>query len=464
MATNKRGKRPVPSSQGNRRLVGSSAPARTRTTAATPGQATGARNVSRQASGEPVSVPRRRGEERQWLNPQWLGPPPRARFSTGWALLPLRAFLGITFVFAGLQKLANPAFFDASNPASIQAQLAGAALRSPIHSLISPLTHVAVPLGILIAFGEVAVGFGTLLGLWTRVAAVGGLVLSFMLFLTVSYHSSPYYTGSDIVFVFAWMPLVIAGAGGVLSADAILENRVRDQLGAEQTAIVPIPFSAARRACGVYDHGSCGARNGEPCAPAPCPWLLQRANEAREMGRSEVDRRTVVVKGAATAALSAAALVGGGLVAGLGRLAGGSTTTKTPTLWGTGGATPATSSTTAGGPTTTSTAPTAPRPPGTKIGPAHDVPVGGAAAFQAPSSGDPALVVQPHAGTYLAFDAVCPHAGCTVEYDTTGKLFVCPCHGSEFNGITGAVEVGPAQSGLTRLTIAEGGDGQLYVV
>jgi len=182
------------------------------------------------------------------------------------------------------------------------------------------------------------------------------------------------------------------------------------------------------------------------------------------MGRSEVDRRTVVVKGVATAALSAAALVGGGLVAGIGRLAGGSTTTKTPTLGGTGGATPATSSTTAGGPTTTSTAPTAPRPPGTKIGPAHDVPVGGAAAFQAPSSGDPALVVQPHAGTYLAFDAVCPHAGCTVGYDTTSKLFVCPCHGSEFNGITGAVEVGPAQSGLTRLTIAEGGDGQLYVV
>ena len=463
MAAKNRGKRPAPPSQGNRRLVGSSAPARARTTDAAPSQAAGTRTVSHQASREPVPVPRRRGGKRQWLNPQWLGPPPRARFSTGWALLPLRAILGVTFVFAGLQKLANPAFFDASNPASIQAQLAGAALRSPIHSLISPLTHVAVPLGILIAFGEVAIGLGTLLGLWARVAAVGGLVLSFMLFLTVSYHSSPYYTGSDIVFVFAWMPLVIAGAGGVLSADAILENRVRDQLGAEQTAIVPIPFSAARRACGFYDHGSCGARNGEPCAPAPCPWLIQRANEARQMGRSEVDRRTVVVKGVATAALSAAALVGGGLVAGLGRLAGGSTTTKTPTLGGTGSATPTTTSTTAGGPTT-STAPTAPRPPGTKIGPAHDVPVGGAAAFQAPSSGDPALVVQPHAGTYLAFDAVCPHAGCTVGYDTTSKLFVCPCHGSEFNGITGAVEVGPAQSGLTRLTIAEGGDGQLYVV
>ena len=37
------------------------------------------------------------------------------------------------------------------------------------------------------------------------------------------------------------------------------------------------------------------------------------------------------------------------------------------------------------------------------------------------------------------------------------------CHGSEFNGHTGAVEPGPAQSGFVRLTIAEGSDGQLYV-
>jgi thiosulfate dehydrogenase [quinone] large subunit len=40
---------------------------------------------------------------------------------------------------------------------------------------------------------------------------------------------------------------------------------------------------------------------------------------------------------------------------------------------------------------------------------------------------------------------------------------VCPCHGSQFNASTGSVEVGPARSGLRRLTVAEGPDGQLYV-
>ena len=70
--------------------------------------------------------------------------PPPAQYLLGRVLLPLRAFLGFTFCFAGLQKLANPRFFDAADPASIQSQLGGAALRSPIHALISPLTHVAV--------------------------------------------------------------------------------------------------------------------------------------------------------------------------------------------------------------------------------------------------------------------------------------------------------------------------------
>jgi uncharacterized membrane protein YphA (DoxX/SURF4 family) len=43
----------------------------------------------------------------------------------GRALLPLRAFLGFTFCFAGLQKLANPGFFQASNPGSIHYEVPG---------------------------------------------------------------------------------------------------------------------------------------------------------------------------------------------------------------------------------------------------------------------------------------------------------------------------------------------------
>ena len=58
---------------------------------------------------------------------------------------------------------------------------------------------------------------------------------------------------------------------------------------------------------------------------------------------------------------------------------------------------------------------------------------------------------------------MCPHAGCTVGYDAAQKVIACPCHGSQFNAATGAVEVGPAATGLKKLAVAEESNGQLYV-
>ena len=408
-------------------------------------------------------------------------PPLRATQLAGWSMLVLRAFLGFTFCFAGLQKLANPGFLTASNPASIQSQLAGAARRSPVHALIAPLVHVAGPLGVLIALAELAVGLGTLLGLWTKVAAIGGMALSGLLFLTVSFHASPYYTGSDIVFVFAWTPLVITGAGGVLSLDAVLANLARQRAGLLPDTDVALPFSTVRELCGSYKKGKCQALAGAPCAPHHCPVLGHPAT-VPERKAGAIDRRTFSLKGAWTVAVAAAGVLGAALAAGVGRAAGGSA--SGPHLGGgsaTGGlgSSPGTSTTAAStasssppstsGPTASTTRPTpatqptpATRPPGTRIGPASVVPVAGAASFQDPATGDPSLVVQPTAGTFLAFDAVCPHAGCVVQYDRSG-VFICPCHGSQFNGRTGAVETGPAPTGLTKLTLRKGSDGMLYV-
>ena len=45
------------------------------------------------------------------------------------------------------------------------------------------------------------------------------MVLSLLFFFTVSFNTWPYYFGSDIVFVFAWTPLLLAGSGP-LSLDA----------------------------------------------------------------------------------------------------------------------------------------------------------------------------------------------------------------------------------------------------
>jgi len=61
--------------------------------------------------------------------------------------------------------------------------------------------------------------------------AAGGLALSLMLFLTVSFHSAPYYTGADIVFAFAWTPLLLAGSGSVLSLDTAIARWADQRAG-----------------------------------------------------------------------------------------------------------------------------------------------------------------------------------------------------------------------------------------
>ena len=89
-----------------------------------------------------------------------------------WVALPLRLFLGITFVYAGLQKLTDPQFFRPSAPGYIGKQIAGMAHGTPLGSL---LTHLVVPhamlFGGLIAWGEVAIGLGVLVGVLVRPAA-----------------------------------------------------------------------------------------------------------------------------------------------------------------------------------------------------------------------------------------------------------------------------------------------------
>src|SRR5205807_9930059 len=86
--------------------------------------------------------------------------------------------------------------------------------------------------GVGVALLEVAVGLLVVSGLLTRAAAAVGLGLNLVLFLTASWKASPYFLGSDIVFVFAWLPFVLAGAAGQPALDNSLDrlaaNRARD--------------------------------------------------------------------------------------------------------------------------------------------------------------------------------------------------------------------------------------------
>ncbi len=377
--------------------------------------------------------------------------PYRAATLSEWSLLPLRAFLGFTFAYAGLQKLANPNFFIASAPISIQHQLAGAVRFSPIHALLHPLLPYAGLIGMIIAYCEIAIGLGTLLGFCSRLAAIGGALLSFSLFLTVSFHSSPYFTGADIVFFFAWLPFTIAPGGRQLSLDGYLDRVLRTKRSVPVEELVALPFAQVQELCGKFDRGTCATLAGA-CNAITCPVLVGTvAPIATPVAITAVDRRRVVVAGATAGALGTATLLLGGTVAALGKMVGGASSSTTTNTVGTTGTTGATTSTTAAG-------------AGTLIGKASAVPLGSAAVIQSlPSTGDPGIVFHLADGSWRAFDTVCPHNGCTVGWSQGSSLMVCPCHGSQFQVSNGDVINGPAPHGLTEFTVEERG-GDLYLL
>lgn len=66
------------------------------------------------------------------------------------------------------------------------------------------------------------------------------------------------------------------------------------------------------------------------------------------------------------------------------------------------------------------------------------------------------VVVQPSAGKFRAFSAVCTHRGCTVS-DVSSGMINCPCHGSMF-WLDGKVMGGPATKPLPEVPIKVDGD------
>ncbi|QGK71168.1 Rieske 2Fe-2S domain-containing protein [Allosaccharopolyspora coralli] len=98
--------------------------------------------------------------------------------------------------------------------------------------------------------------------------------------------------------------------------------------------------------------------------------------------------------------------------------------------------------------------PPPPPPEGTPLVRLADVPVGGAAAAEAPD-GRQILVVRPQEGVAEAFSAACTHEGCTVA--PQGQQLECPCHGSVFD-LSGNVVTGPADRPLDRVEVRIDGD------
>ena len=218
----------------------------------------------------------------------------------------------------------------------------------------------------------------------------------------VSWTTSPYYYGPDIVFAFAWTPLLLAGDGGVYSLGATLRARARAELGL-------------------------------PAEPSPRETLAVQ---------DAVERRTLVRSGLIAGVAGGLSVIGGTALA-LAR--------RPPSGSGSGTAQPTPAATPASGGSTAAASSGA----GNVIAAVSAVAQGQAKSFTAPD-GQPAYLLHPSADSFVAFSAICTHQGCTVQF--AGDGFQCPCHGATYD-TKGQVTGGPAPAPLTEIPVkVVGGD------
>lgn len=91
-----------------------------------------------------------------------------------------------------------------------------------------------------------------------------------------------------------------------------------------------------------------------------------------------------------------------------------------------------------------------------------DVPVGSAFKFTDPNSGLSGFLLQPAAGTFLAYSSKCTHQGCAVEAYPDANAFKCGCHGAKYDLTTGEPDEVTSKSltatGLAKIAITVAGD------
>lgn len=341
----------------------------------------------------------------------------------GIALFPLRLFLGGTFVYAGVQKLSDPGFLHPGAATYIGTQLHGFADGTPggflLHAFALPHPVVA---GIGVAIVEIVIGLMAAAGLLTRLAAAAGLTLSLLLFLTASWHTTPFFLGPDIVFVFAWLPFVLAGSA--------------DQPALDHALVRPSPELVRRTTLGVDLEGASPERRSA---------LTRRALIA-EVGvlALGVAGTAALAKGEYRAPAAVTADAGGRA----GHHSSGPASGSGGEASGPGGA--GSGSGAAGVPDNA-----------VKLAASSRLPVQQGATYTDPADGQPDIIVRQADGSLTAFSAVCTHAGCTVGYEA-GEI-VCPCHGATYDPKTGEVTGGPAPQGLAPKTVIEQ-RGEIYAV
>lgn len=138
--------------------------------------------------------------------------------SEGSILLPVRVFIGLGWLRAGVEKLLDPGWLDGMSLTTfLTDQVNSGQVVFPVYErLITSMFLAHAPLlSWIVLIGQLLVGLSIMLGCCTRVALIGGLFMNLNFVLAGVPNPSAFYLVIQIA-------LLLANTGGILSVDAWL--------------------------------------------------------------------------------------------------------------------------------------------------------------------------------------------------------------------------------------------------
>lgn len=130
-------------------------------------------------------------------------------------LIPLRIFLGLGWLRAGIEKVIDPQWWSGAGVRTfVDAQLAGGHALPPVRPLLEgPVTDAAVAVAAVVAATQVIIGACILLGWRTTPALFAGIAMNLVFVVSGQTNPSVFYL------LVAW-PLLVGGAGSLFGLDA----------------------------------------------------------------------------------------------------------------------------------------------------------------------------------------------------------------------------------------------------
>lgn len=96
-----------------------------------------------------------------------------------------------------------------------------------------------------------------------------------------------------------------------------------------------------------------------------------------------------------------------------------------------------------------------------KVGKLADFPLNSARMFK--FGGTPGILVRSASGEFHAFNAICTHLRCTVQYRKDWEQIWCACHGSRFDAVSGTPLAGPAPAPLKAWQVEVSAEDEVFV-